>query len=148
MRDSGDEPQKTRDMRPLRKVVGLRSVIAKGETDRETEATEGSVAIGAPAGNLTDPVDGFLRTARHLTTETSLHSSFGARPRFSRSDARRVPIGNSLCERPKLNPGVSQSVAGIVTPDTILRWYRRLIAKKYDGRAGRCFRNQLLVSCR
>ncbi len=24
-------------------------------------------------------------------------------------------------------------VAGIVTPDTILRWYRRLIAKKYDG---------------
>jgi hypothetical protein len=24
-------------------------------------------------------------------------------------------------------------VAGIVTPDTILRWYRRLIARKYDG---------------
>jgi hypothetical protein len=24
-------------------------------------------------------------------------------------------------------------VAGIVTPDTILRWYRLLIAKKYDG---------------
>jgi hypothetical protein len=24
-------------------------------------------------------------------------------------------------------------VAGIVTPDTILRWYRRLVAKKYDG---------------
>jgi putative transposase len=33
------------------------------------------------------------------------------------------------------------SIAGIVTPDTILRWYRRLVAKKYDGstrrRAGR-----------
>ena len=28
-------------------------------------------------------------------------------------------------------------VAGIVTPDTILRWYRRLIAKKYDGSAHR-----------
>src|SRR5215467_7512016 len=25
------------------------------------------------------------------------------------------------------------SIAGIVTPDTILRWYRRLVAKKYDG---------------
>ena len=25
------------------------------------------------------------------------------------------------------------AVAGIVTPDTILRWYRTLIAKKYDG---------------
>ena len=24
-------------------------------------------------------------------------------------------------------------VAGIVTPDTILRWYRRLVANKYDG---------------
>ena len=28
-------------------------------------------------------------------------------------------------------------VAGIVTPDTILRWYRRLIAQKYDGTAHR-----------
>jgi hypothetical protein len=28
-------------------------------------------------------------------------------------------------------------VAGIVTPDTILRWYRRLIANKYDGSAHR-----------
>src|SRR4029434_921358 len=25
------------------------------------------------------------------------------------------------------------AVAGIVTPDTILRWYRRLVAKKYNG---------------
>jgi hypothetical protein len=25
------------------------------------------------------------------------------------------------------------SIAGIVTPETILRWYRRLVAKKYDG---------------
>ena len=26
-----------------------------------------------------------------------------------------------------------EAVAGIVTPETILRWYRRLVAKKYDG---------------
>jgi hypothetical protein len=25
------------------------------------------------------------------------------------------------------------AVAAIVTPDTILRWYRRLVAQKYDG---------------
>jgi putative transposase len=25
------------------------------------------------------------------------------------------------------------TVAGIVTPDTILRWYQRLVAKKYDA---------------
>src|SRR4029434_2392681 len=29
------------------------------------------------------------------------------------------------------------AVAGIVTPDTILRWYRRLVAKKYDGSQNR-----------
>jgi hypothetical protein len=27
-------------------------------------------------------------------------------------------------------------LGGFVTPDTILRWYRELIAKKYDGTAG------------
>jgi hypothetical protein len=29
------------------------------------------------------------------------------------------------------------AVAGIVTPDTILRWYRTLVAKKYDGSMAR-----------
>ena len=33
----------------------------------------------------------------------------------------------------KLGWRVLTQVAGIVTPDTILRWYRQLIAKKYDG---------------
>lgn len=28
---------------------------------------------------------------------------------------------------------VLRRVSGVVTPDTILRWYRRLIARKYDG---------------
>jgi putative transposase len=28
-------------------------------------------------------------------------------------------------------------IAGIVTPDTILRWYRTLVAKKYDGSSAR-----------
>jgi transposase len=30
-----------------------------------------------------------------------------------------------------------REVAGIVTPDTILRWYGKLIAQKYDGSAHR-----------
>jgi len=29
------------------------------------------------------------------------------------------------------------AVAGIVTPDTILRWYRRLVAQQYDGSKAR-----------
>ena len=37
----------------------------------------------------------------------------------------------------KLGRRVLKQVAGIVTPDTILRWYRQLIAKKYDGSAHR-----------
>jgi hypothetical protein len=37
----------------------------------------------------------------------------------------------------KLGRRVLTQVAGIVTPDTILRWYRRLIARKYDGSARR-----------
>ena len=37
----------------------------------------------------------------------------------------------------KLGRRILSQVAGIVTPDTILRWYRRLIAQQYDGRARR-----------
>ena len=32
---------------------------------------------------------------------------------------------------------VLNELANIVTPDPILRWYRRLIAKKYDGSSKR-----------
>ena len=38
----------------------------------------------------------------------------------------------------KLGRRILAQVAGIVTPDTILRRYRRLIARKYDGSARRC----------
>ena len=45
---------------------------------------------------------------------------------------RRLAVRGKLLGRNAL-----AEVAGIVTPDTILRWYRRLIAKKYDGSAYR-----------
>jgi len=45
---------------------------------------------------------------------------------------RRLAVRGKLLGRKALG-----EVAGIVTPDTILRWYRRLIAKKYDGSAHR-----------
>jgi putative transposase len=41
-----------------------------------------------------------------------------------------------ICARPcagTIHAKAGREVAGIVTPDTILRWHRRLIAKKYDG---------------
>jgi transposase InsO family protein len=54
--------------------------------------------------------------------------------RFSLTDAqrRRLAVRGKALGRRALT-----QVAGIVTPDTILRWYRRLIAEKYDGSARR-----------
>ena len=49
------------------------------------------------------------------------------RLRLTDDQRRRVAVnGKALGRR-------LADVAGIVTPDTILRWYRRLVAKKYDG---------------
>jgi transposase InsO family protein len=41
---------------------------------------------------------------------------------------RRLAVKGKVLGRRRL-----ADIAGIVTPDTILRWYRRLAAKKYDG---------------
>ena len=62
-----------------------------------------------------------------------LREQLGLRP-LRLTDAQRCRLavrGQKLGRR-----GLTQ-VAGIVTPDTILRWYRRLIAQKYDGSARR-----------
>ena len=55
-----------------------------------------------------------------------------SRLRLTDSQRRRLAVRGERLGRPAL-----ARVAGIVTPDTILRWYRRLIAKKYDGSARR-----------
>ncbi len=54
------------------------------------------------------------------------------RLRFTDGQRRRLAARGKVLGRNALS-----GVAGIVTPDTILRWYRRLIAKKYDGSAHR-----------
>lgn len=52
----------------------------------------------------------------------------GRRPRLDDDQRRRLAAkGKALGLR------ALREVAGIVTPDTILRWYRLLIARKYDG---------------
>ena len=62
-----------------------------------------------------------------------LREQLGSRPlRLTDAQRRRLAVrGKQLGRRALLQ------VAGIVTPDTILRWYRRLIAQKYDGRTRR-----------
>ena len=62
-----------------------------------------------------------------------LREQLGGRPlRLTDAQRRRLAVRGQRLGRRALT-----QVAGIVTPDTILRWYRRLIAAKYDGSARR-----------
>jgi transposase InsO family protein len=57
----------------------------------------------------------------------------GRRVRLSDDQRRRLAVKGRAIGRRLLN-----EYATIVTPDTILAWYRRLVARKYDGSAKRC----------
>ena len=62
-----------------------------------------------------------------------LREHLGPRPlRLTDAQRRRLAVRGQ-----KLGRRILSQVAGLVTPDTILRWYRRLIAQQYDGRARR-----------
>src|SRR5262245_52145702 len=50
------------------------------------------------------------------------------RLRLTDDQRRRLAVKGKVLGRRRLG-----DIAGIVTPDTILRWYRRLVARKYDG---------------
>jgi len=50
------------------------------------------------------------------------------RLRLTDDQRRRLAVKGKVLGRRRL-----AVIAGIVTPDTILRWYRTLVAKKYDG---------------
>src|SRR6195256_4843810 len=56
----------------------------------------------------------------------------GRRLRFTDAQRRRLATKGRAPGRRILD-----ELAGLVTPETILRWYRELIAKKYDGTARR-----------
>jgi putative transposase len=62
-----------------------------------------------------------------------LHAAHGRRRlRVSDDQRRRLAVKGKVLGRRRL-----AGIAGIVTPDTILRWYRTLVAKKYDGSTAR-----------
>ncbi len=62
-----------------------------------------------------------------------LREQLGGRAlRLTDTQRRRLAVRGQ-----KLGRRVLMQVAAIVTPDTILRWYRQMIAKKYDGSARR-----------
>src|SRR5262245_43709809 len=62
-----------------------------------------------------------------------LRAAHGSRRlRLTDDQRRRLAVKGKLLGRRHL-----AAVAGIVTPDTLLRWYRTLVAKKYDGAKAR-----------
>ncbi len=74
------------------------------------------------------------RVIRYLMVENAVLREQLGSGRLSFTDAQR----RRLAVRGKaLGRKVLDEVAGIVTADTILRWYRRLVARKYDGSARR-----------
>ncbi|HJZ74353.1 MAG TPA: hypothetical protein VKE51_21600, partial [Vicinamibacterales bacterium] len=57
-----------------------------------------------------------------------LRAAHGSRRlRLTDDQRRRLAVKGKVVGRRRL-----AAIAGIVTPDTILRWYRTLVAKKYD----------------
>jgi putative transposase len=67
----------------------------------------------------------------------------GRRVRLTDDDRRRLAVLGHRLGRRRL-----RQVATIVTPDTILRWHRQLIARKWTYAKGRCGRRGVLAEIR
>ena len=87
--------------------------------------------VAASAGWVNEhqrTVIAYLQEENRLLRE--LHGK--RRLRFNNDQQRRLAAkGRAPCRR------VLREVGTLVTPDTILRWHRKLIARKYDGSEGR-----------
>jgi transposase InsO family protein len=72
------------------------------------------------ARNLTDAINGFLRGKRYLIHDRD--------PLFTDDQRRRLAV-----KAKELGRAALKRLDTVVTPDTLLRWHRQLIARKYDG---------------
>ncbi|MEO6775699.1 MAG: hypothetical protein ABI467_22250 [Kofleriaceae bacterium] len=75
-----------------------------------------------------------LELIEYLNEENRvLREQLAGRPlRFTDAQRRRLAVKGRVLGRRVLD-----QLAGLVTADTILRWYRELIARKYDGSSRR-----------
>ena len=74
------------------------------------------------------------KTIDYLLEEIRVYQKHlkGHRLRFTDEQRRRLGVKAKALGRKALD-----QFAGIVSPDTLLRWFRNLVAKKYDGSAKR-----------
>ena len=69
------------------------------------------------------------RLIKYLKEENAvLIEKLGGKVRLTDAERRHLARLGKLIGRKALG-----SVASVATPDTIIRWYRELVAKKYDG---------------
>ena len=70
----------------------------------------------------------------YLTEEIRVYQELckGYRLRFTDKQRRRLSVKAKALGRKTL-----EQFASLVTPDTLLRWFRSLVARKYDGTARR-----------
>jgi len=86
------------------------------------------IAVAGWMNHQQQQVIDYLREENRVFRE-----QLGTRPlRFDDKQRRRLAAKAKALGRRALN-----EVASIVTPDTLLRWHRKLIAEKYDGSANR-----------
>ena len=72
--------------------------------------------------------DLLLRNEYLVTENRILKAQLAGRPRFSEADRTALgKIGHRLGRR------ALTDIAGAAKPDTILGWYRKLVARKFDG---------------
>jgi hypothetical protein len=68
----------------------------------------------------------------YLLAELAVHRELNAGKRLLFTDAQRRKLARAA---KKLSRKTLASIASLVTPDTLLRWYRALLAAKHDGSA-------------
>jgi putative transposase len=70
----------------------------------------------------------------YLLTELAVHRELNTGKRLLFTDAQRRKLARAA---KKLSRKALSKLDTLVTPQTLLRWYRRLVAKKYDGSSRR-----------
>ena len=127
----------TRPREKSRKIVSDRQTINLRTLNRVAPLRQASAmdSLPRPLAFLLLLVSGWVNRQQqavidYLLEENRILRAAHAprRLRVTDDQRRRLAVKGSVLGRRRL-----ADVSGIVTPDTILRWYRRLVAQKYDG---------------